>query len=460
MLWALLSRGLLFLFVASCFLNPVSCYLGDATDSEGENIYVPEISIRGGGLGVTSGGTYDFGKVQTASSRSIQFVIENLGRDYLSLQGNPLVQVSGADASMFVVTVQPSTPISPYSYRSFTIVFTPATDGVKTATVTIQNSDDDEGTFAFTVTGEGDPNNVPEINIVGYPSGTGSYDFGNVAVGSSSANIPFTLENLGSASLTLSGAPIVNITGTDAAMFSVTTMAVSPVAVSGSTTFEIQFTPASSGAKTATVSIANNDSDENPYTFTVSGMGTITPAPEIDVTQGVEYLPDGTGNKNFGEVNQGSSSATIQFTVTNLGNADLHINNMTNSNGADFLPAFPGGYPITVVSLATQTFTVQFSPSGAGVLSSTITITNDDADENPYTFTVQGTGVAVPEMNVVQAGAVADGGSRSFGSIQEGTSTALTFTINNTGSGTLSLPGTPIVAITGDSDRQIGRAHV
>ncbi|HPQ55143.1 MAG TPA: choice-of-anchor D domain-containing protein, partial [Spirochaetota bacterium] len=125
------------LFVVACFLNPVSCYLGDATDSEGTSIYVPEINLRGGELGISSGGSYDFGKVQTASSRSIQFVIENLGRDYLSLKGSPFVQVSGTDASMFVVTVQPSTPISPYSYRSFTVVFTPATDGVKTATVTI-----------------------------------------------------------------------------------------------------------------------------------------------------------------------------------------------------------------------------------------------------------------------------------------------------------------------------------
>ena len=40
------------------------------------------------------------------------------------------------------------------------------------------------------------------------------------------------------------------------------------MAASGTTTFTITFTPASIGAKTATVTIANDDADENPYTFT------------------------------------------------------------------------------------------------------------------------------------------------------------------------------------------------
>jgi hypothetical protein len=35
---------------------------------------------------------------------------------------------------------------------------------------------------------------------------------------------------------------------------------------------------------------------------------------------------------------------------------------------------------------------VRFDPSAAGVRTATISIVNDDADENPYNFTVQGPG--------------------------------------------------------------------
>ena len=44
-----------------------------------------------------------------------------------------------------------------------------------------------------------------------------------------------------------------------------------PCRFSGSTTFQITFAPTANGAKTATVNIANNDSNENPYTFAIRG---------------------------------------------------------------------------------------------------------------------------------------------------------------------------------------------
>ena len=44
----------------------------------------------------------------------------------------------------------------------------------------------------------------------------------------------------------------------------------------------------------------------------------------------------------------------------------------------------------------TTTFTVHFDPSATGLRSATISIDNDDADENPYDFAIQGTGDAPP----------------------------------------------------------------
>jgi len=45
-------------------------------------------------------------------------------------------------------------------------------------------------------------------------------------------------------------------------------------AAGGTTTFTVQFDPSDVGLRTAVVSIANDDSDENPYEFGIHGMGT------------------------------------------------------------------------------------------------------------------------------------------------------------------------------------------
>lgn len=79
----------------------------------------------------------------------------------------------------------------------------------------------------------------------------------------------FTISNSGAANLTLSGTPAVILTkGTH---FRVTAQPSSPVISNSTTTFDVTFSPSRAGAFTDTVNIANNDSDENPYTFVISG---------------------------------------------------------------------------------------------------------------------------------------------------------------------------------------------
>ncbi|MEQ1751154.1 MAG: choice-of-anchor D domain-containing protein, partial [Prosthecobacter sp.] len=101
-----------------------------------------------------------------------------------------------------------------------------------------------------------------------------SKDFGAVNVGST-ADLIFTVKNTGNANLTLSGTPKVVISGTHASLFTVTSQPTSPVAPAGSTTFTVRFAPTSSGAKTAALSIANDDADENPFDIqlTATGLG-------------------------------------------------------------------------------------------------------------------------------------------------------------------------------------------
>lgn len=124
----------------------------------------PEISVSSGGQIVsgsvtpsTSNGT-DFGTVEffaEDASKTQTFYIENLGAAGLSLTGTPLVSISGDHASDFTVVQQPSSAVGAFQKVRFKIAFNPSAKGVRNATVTISNSDADEGTFTFALQGTG-----------------------------------------------------------------------------------------------------------------------------------------------------------------------------------------------------------------------------------------------------------------------------------------------------------------
>jgi len=74
--------------------------------------------------------------------------------------------------------------------------------------------------------------------------------------------------------LNLTDSPKVQISGTHAGDFTVTSQPSSPIAGSGgTTTFEITFDPSALGLREADVSIVNDDPDENPYNFSIQGTG-------------------------------------------------------------------------------------------------------------------------------------------------------------------------------------------
>lgn len=122
---------------------------------------------------------------------------------------------------------------------------------------------------------------APEIDVQGngqsIPNGDTSpttaddTDFGSITVGGTPLTHTFTISNSGLADLTLIGTPTITLTNSSA--FTVTQPVSTTLAASESTTFTLTFAPQSANAFTNTVSIANNDSDENPYTFVISGTG-------------------------------------------------------------------------------------------------------------------------------------------------------------------------------------------
>ncbi len=98
-------------------------------------------------------------------------------------------------------------------------------------------------------------------------------DFGNVTVGNMVSHT-FTIYNITNAfPLTLSGNPSVEIADRDASDFTVTVQPSTPIASGGSTTFTVKFQPSATGLRTAIIMIASDDFSENPFVFTVQGIG-------------------------------------------------------------------------------------------------------------------------------------------------------------------------------------------
>lgn len=118
------------------------------------------------------------------------------------------------------------------------------------------------------------------------PAAWDGTDFGNAAVGGLPVQNTYTIENTGDAALYLTGAPRIELGGVNAADFRVVSQPASLVSGGQAVTFSIAFSPGATGLREATVSIANDDDDENPFTFIIQGNGT-----EETATNARIYLP-------------------------------------------------------------------------------------------------------------------------------------------------------------------------
>jgi hypothetical protein len=417
---------------------------------------VPEINLKQAATSIASSGSFDFGNANVGSpTAATTFTIENSGTGPLTLSGSPRISLSGTNSADFSIdSTALSAPVMASGTTSFTITFNPSSTGARSATVTIANNDSDEGSYVVNLTGTG---TVPEIDVkensLSIASG-GSFDFGSSNVGTATAATTFTIENSGTGPLALSGTPRIVISGANASDFTIDSTALSaPLAAAGSTTFTISFNPSDAGARSAYIAIVSNDSDESNYLIDLTGTGI---GPEINVKAGSMSIAS-AGSFDFGSSIVGIAASSVTFTIENSGTADLTLSgspavSISGTNFADF--AITQTSVVSPVTASGSTsFTITFTPSATGSRTAAISIGNDDSNEGTYVINLTGTGtpVPVPEINV-KAGStsIASAGSFDFGSSDVGTATsAITFTIENSGTAGLNLSGTPRIAISG-----------
>ncbi|OVE77836.1 hypothetical protein BVX99_01545, partial [bacterium F16] len=228
---------------------------------------------------------------------------------------------------------------------------------------------------------------TPEISISGNgveivdgdttPSTTDDTDYGDVFVGDSKT-ATFIIANAGNRALLLTGTPRVSISGSSE--FTVTAQPSGSVASSGSETFMITFSPTFSGTHAATVSIDNDDADENPYTFDIAAHAPSTTVNiETDVST-VNVFENGTGTFQVRLTADPGASTTVTV-VHASGDTDISV---TGGASLVFTSADWNAYQTVILSASEDVDTVNGSAaitcSASGIAIVNVTAVEVDND--------------------------------------------------------------------------------
>ena len=369
-----------------------------------------------------------FGSVNVGTPSSPQPVtLTNTGNQTMTISSVTIDSAVGTPAD-FAFSSTSGTPcqtvgsLVPSASCTFTVTFTPSTQGNETGQVDV--ADDAAGS----------PQHVPMSGTgtaAGVSLSPGALPFGNQSVGTTSAVQQVTLTNTGNINLVISS---LSLTGTNSADFQInsnqTTCAVggSGVPANGGTCIiAVDFAPQASGPLSASVTITDNAAS-TPQSIALSGTGT---------QPGVQFSPTAM---TFGSVNTGSTSSPVTVTLTNTGNQSLTISSvtidLTVGTPADFaFTTAAGSNTCASVGLlaanATCTITATFTPGATGPITGQVDVA-DDAPANPQVIPLSGAGTA-PGVSLLPS-------TLTFPSMSVGaTSPAQTVTLTNTGTSSLTI---------------------
>ncbi|MCL5022361.1 MAG: choice-of-anchor D domain-containing protein [Nitrospirae bacterium] len=332
------------------------------------------ISSNGGSASVSASGsgTPAPAPVLSVSPTALSFGSQTVGTTSaaqtvtISNTGTGTLNVTSITSSSTDFKFSPSTisPIAPGGSASLSVTFAPATTGAKSGTINITS---DGGSGSVSATGTGAAQSAPVLSV----SPT-TLSFGNQTVGTTSAAQTVTVSNTGNATLTVSG--ITNGNTTDFVL----TAPATPFTVNAgaSQTFTVAFKPATTGTKSATISIA---SDGGSASVSATGTGAAQSAPVLSVSP---------TTLSFGSQTVGTTSSAQTVTISNTGTATLNIANIAQAGSSAF--SFSPASLSPIEAGASATLTVTYSPTAAVTDSGSLTITSDGGSA---TVTLSGSGV-------------------------------------------------------------------
>jgi hypothetical protein len=221
----------------------------------------------------------------------------------------------------------------------------------------------------------------------------GSLAFPATAVAATTAAQTVTVTNSNATPITVGAA---TITGANAAEYAIATNTCTGVAVAanGTCTIGVTFKPTAAAAThTASVSILGDPA--GPLNVALSG---VTQSPVVSLSATSVAFPD---------TQTGTTSAPQTVTVTNTGNAPLHVSSVVpgGTNVGDFAQTNTCvGAPVAPAGTCTASAT--FTPASAAGRSATLTLTDDASPSlaaSTQTVTLTGAGIAPPAPAQVPA---------------------------------------------------------
>ncbi|MBN1436439.1 MAG: choice-of-anchor D domain-containing protein [Sedimentisphaerales bacterium] len=341
----------------------------------------PEIVVEVGAVDVADGqaAPVSFGTVeQNDPPVFVTFTVSNEGNAVLELGA---LDVTGAAFSLSSNNLP--TSLAPTESATFTVQMDTGDLGDLTGMVNLVNDDLDENPFDFPIAG----NTVaPEIDVElvlmggSDPIADGqatAIDFGVVGLGGSPTYRVFEVTNVGTSTLNLGS---VNLP----AGYTLTEGLDAALTPGSSDTFQVRLDTAAVGTKAGQISFSNNDNNENPFNFPISGT---VNAPDIAVSINGTNIVDGQGGViDFGEVIPGEVGESLTFTVQNVGDATLSLGSVQLPAGFTVIEALAG----TLGPGESDTFTVRLDSDVPGIKDGEISFVNNDPNENPFNFPVGG----------------------------------------------------------------------
>jgi len=327
-------------------------------------------SLALSGTGTASGtlgaspSTVSFGSIQVGSNQGQSVVVTNSGTSSVT------ISQASASGSGFSLT-GPTLPATLSSGQSatFTATFAPAAAGSATGSIAIaSNATNPSLSIALSGTG---------VTAGALASNPTSIAFGSVQVGSSLSRSA-TLTNTGGSLIHISTA---NLTGTG---YTTSGLSVPTTLNAGqSLTFNVVFTPQSSGSASGSLALTSDGSVSN---LTVSLTGTGASPGQLAIS------PSTT---NFGSVVVGATQN--QSATLSASGASVTVSSVSSNNPEFTISGL--SLPMTLSAGQSASFTLTFTPQAAGASSGTFTF-GSNATNSSQTESVSGTGTAAPQHNV------------------------------------------------------------
>ncbi len=325
------------------------------------------------GIAVVDLGAYEFVPTSdTLSPSSLTFGDQAVGTSSaaqvvtLTNTGSQKLYLSVSIDSEFAQTNDCGSALAPGANCSIEVTFAPTTSGTLSGNLTLRsNALGSPQAVALTGTGLG-----PAVKLT-----PASLTFGSQAIGTTSPPQTVTLQNTGNAPLNLSGA----ITSGD---FSLTTDCQPPLDPGASCTFNITFTPTTSGIRGGYLDFTDNAPD-SPQTVALSGTGFGT---------GVTLAPSSV---NFGNQKVGTTSVAQTVTLANYSSSIVTISTVNIVTLAS-VPAgtfwYTNGCSTALAPNTSCAISVYFAPKAAGTWTGQLLV-YDDAAGSPQSASLTGNGI-------------------------------------------------------------------